>query len=164
MSYAIRPGTPEDGPAVLEVFNHFVEHSFAAYPRHPLPPGAMNEWIARTRQNKAHVVECDGRIVGFAMLKWVYPLDTFNRAGDVGYFLLPEHTGHGLGSRLLELLETDARELGITTLLASISSRNEQSLAFHESRGFRTVGRWERVGEKLGEVFDIVWMQKDLGN
>lgn len=45
-------------------------------------------------------------------------------------------------------------------LLASISSRNEQSLAFHRKRGFVECGRLRDVGVKFGKSFDVVWMQK----
>jgi len=48
------------------------------------------------------------------------------------------------------------------TPLASVSSRNEASLAFHQRHGFVERGRLCRIGEKLGGTFDIVWLRRDI--
>jgi phosphinothricin acetyltransferase len=64
--------------------------------------------------------------------------------------------------RLLERLAEDARACGCTTLVANVSSRNTASLAFHAARGFAEAGRLHAVGEKFGEKFDLVWLQRDL--
>ncbi len=50
----------------------------------------------------------------------------------------------------------------IRTLLANISSRNGESLAFHCKHGFEEVARLPRIGEKFGETFDVVYMRKDV--
>jgi len=52
--------------------------------------------------------------------------------------------------------------MGITTILASISSLNEGSLAFHQKNGFRECGRFRDIGVKKGRSFDGIWMQRVL--
>jgi phosphinothricin acetyltransferase len=47
-------------------------------------------------------------------------------------------------------------------LLANISSKNMESLTFHKKHGFFECGRMYEVGEKFNELFDVIWMQKDL--
>jgi phosphinothricin acetyltransferase len=81
---------------------------------------------------------------------------------ETGYFISPEHTRKGLGKSLLSTLENEARMVGMDTLLANISSRNQPSLAFHEKLGFRECGRFQRISRKFGQDVDIVWMQKFL--
>jgi phosphinothricin acetyltransferase len=56
----------------------------------------------------------------------------------------------------------EANVKGITVLLASISSKNPASLAFHEKHGFVECGRLHNTGFKFNERFDVVWMEKDL--
>jgi L-amino acid N-acyltransferase YncA len=63
---------------------------------------------------------------------------------------------------VLAHLTEQARRMRVHTLLASISSRNEQSLAFHRKHRFEEVARLPRIGEKFGETFDVVYMQKWL--
>jgi phosphinothricin acetyltransferase len=50
--------------------------------------------------------------------------------------------------------------MGITALLASISSLNPGSLAFHRKKGFQECGRFVDAGRKKGRDFDEVWMQR----
>jgi len=55
-----------------------------------------------------------------------------------------------------------AKAQNIDRILASISSRNPESLAFHRRHGFEDCGRFPQVGHKHGEEFDVVWMSKRL--
>jgi L-amino acid N-acyltransferase YncA len=54
------------------------------------------------------------------------------------------------------------RARDVTTLAAPISSRNEQGIAFHLKHGFVEVGRFHQIGRKMGQLFDVVRMQKML--
>jgi phosphinothricin acetyltransferase len=63
---------------------------------------------------------------------------------------------------LLACLEKGARDKGITTILAGISSLNPGSIEFHRKKGFTECGRFRKVGRKKGHDFDTVWMQKML--
>ena len=103
-----------------------------------------------------------GNTLGFAMLRPHNPMPTFSRTAEVTAFMHPDHTGKGLGKQLLDSLEQGAAEQGIATLLASISSLNPGSIAFHKKNGFVECGRFSNVGKKKGQLFDTVWMQKAL--
>jgi phosphinothricin acetyltransferase len=137
-----------------------VTNSFAAYPADPVGYQFYDRFLNVTRGYPFVVIKDEpGTIVGFAFLHPYEGGPTFRRAAEITYFILPEHTGKGLGTRVLERFKTAARGLGIDTLLANISSRNEDSLSFHRKNGFEECGRFRRVGKKFGEDFDVVWMQ-----
>jgi L-amino acid N-acyltransferase YncA len=101
--------------------------------------------------------------VGFGFMRAHHFADSFQRTAEVTYFILPENTRKGLGTAMLDLFVGEAKQRGIDSLLASISSRNEESIRFHLKNGFQECGRFIRVGRKFGEDFDVVWMQKQLG-
>jgi L-amino acid N-acyltransferase YncA len=61
---------------------------------------------------------------------------------------------------MLNTLISDARKMKIKTVLASISSLNEESIHFHKKHGFLECGRFGSIGRKHGKSFDVVWMQK----
>jgi phosphinothricin acetyltransferase len=103
-----------------------------------------------------------GEAVGFGLLRPYRDAPIFRRSGELTYFILPAETNKGLGSKLLDMLTRDAREMKIDSLVANISSLNEQSLRFHEKHGFRQCGLFESIGIKHGRSFDLVWMQKRL--
>jgi glyoxylase-like metal-dependent hydrolase (beta-lactamase superfamily II)/L-amino acid N-acyltransferase YncA len=162
-NYRIRRAVNEDCDCIVRIFNHYVEHSFAAYPEQPLDRRLFDFLKTIIYGDAFFVVEDAGRdVVGFGFLKKYHPYPAFDRTAEAGYFLLPEHTRRGAGGMLLNRLEEEARELGIDNLLANISARNPQSLAFHEKRGFRQCGRFEKILTKFGQDVDIVWMQKRL--
>jgi L-amino acid N-acyltransferase YncA len=161
--YSIRRAMDADCDSIVRIFNHYVEHSFAAYPEQPLDERLFDFLKTIVYGNAFFVVvsRTDG-IIGFGFLKKYHPYPAFNRTAEVGYFLLPEHTRRGAGGLLLKRLEQEARQLGVDNLLANISAQNPQSIAFHKKQGFRECGRFEKILTKFGQDLDVIWMQKRL--
>jgi len=149
---------------VMAIFNYYVEHGFSAYPESSLPDRFFNKFLEMTAGYPAYVIkiEDDHEIAGFCFLRPYNPFSTFDKTAEITYFIKQNYTGKGLGKAALDKLEIEARNKGIQHLLASISSKNEQSLAFHKKNGFYECGKFRNIGEKKGVTFDIVWMQKDL--
>ncbi|MBP7051502.1 MAG: N-acetyltransferase [Phycisphaerae bacterium] len=163
MDIQLTPITPADGRAVVDLFNHYVLHSFAAFPETPLPEAFFDRLLEATRGLPTVAArDPSGRLLGFALLRPHIPWPTSSHVGEITYFVAPDSTGLGLGSKMLADLETRARAQGIRTILASISSLNEMSLAFHRKHGFEEVGRFRNVVIKRGTPFDAVWMQKNI--
>jgi L-amino acid N-acyltransferase YncA len=162
VEYEVREAREEDASAVVAIFNHFVRTSFAAYPSVEADPEFYARMRAALGDRPVLVALDDDTVVGFAMLKSYHPADTLRRTGELTYFVMPDHTRRGLGTQFLERLTSWAEQHGIDTLLANISSENEQSQAFHRAHGFRDCGRMRRVGRKFGRDFDVVWMQRTL--
>ena len=161
MAYAINPISAADGEAILGIFNHYVENTFAAYPDTKLPCQAFDTLLGLANGLPTGTLkDRNGRVVGFGMLRPHHPLPTFSRTAEVTCFLHPAYTGRGLGQTLLTYLENKAKERGIANILACISSLNPGSIDFHRKNGFVECGRFIKVGEKIGLAFDTVWMQK----
>jgi L-amino acid N-acyltransferase YncA len=151
-----------DREAVIDLFNYYIENSFAAYPEKKVPYGLFDKFLALTEGYPAFTVrdeESDNRIVGFAFLRPYHPLDTFLRAAEITYFFEPSYTGKGIGSKILERIAGEARRKGIDTILANVCSLNDLSLRFHEQHGFAECGRFKRVARKKGQDLDAVWLQ-----
>jgi phosphinothricin acetyltransferase len=154
-----------DREAVIDLFNYYIENSFAAYPEKKVPYGLFDQFLTLTEGYPAFTVrdeEQEDRIVGFAFLRPYHPLSEFQRAAEITYFIEPGYTGHRIGSRILERITGEAKRKGIDTILANVSSLNESSLRFHERHGFEECGRFRRVAKKKGQDLDVVWMQKIL--
>lgn len=152
-----------DRKPVIDIFNHYAENSFAAYAEQKVPYEFYDRLRAMAAGYPAVSMRTqDGEVAGFAFLHPYNPLPAFKRTAEISYFLRPDCTHQGLGRRALEHLVMKAKAMGIDTLLANISSLNEASLAFHRKHGFRECGRFEKVGRKLSNEFDVVWMQKRI--
>jgi L-amino acid N-acyltransferase YncA len=163
LEYSISPISNEDREAIMDIFNHYVENSFAAYPENRLPYQAFDMLLQMANGFPTGTIkDQSGKILGFGMLRTHNPMPTFSRTAEVTYFIHPDYTGKGLGKKLLGFLEKGAVEKGIANILASISSLNPRSIDFHKKNGFVECGRFKNVGRKKGQLFDTVWMQKML--
>jgi len=156
----LRDFEPADTPAVLDIFNRSVRSDFAAFPETGMDETAAERVAAQTLDYAFCVAEVSGVVVGFCLLRPLHPFPNMRIAGEVSYFIRPEFTRCGIGGRMLALLIRRAREKGMKSLVAQISSRNAGSIAFHRKNGFRRCGRIRGAGTKFGKVFDIVLMQK----
>jgi L-amino acid N-acyltransferase YncA len=163
MAYTLEPLAAEHREAVMDIFNHYIEHTLAAFYEQALPYPFFDRWLEAIGTRPACVARTAcGEIVGFGFMRPLHAAPTLNRSAEVVYFLHPSHTRRGMGRMVLERLIAEARQQGIDSLLASISSRNEPSLAFHRKHGFVECGRFQAVGRKRGEDFDVVWMQRRI--
>lgn len=76
--------------------------------------------------------------------------DYYRRPGvaDFGQFAVsPAHQGLGIGSRLIEMVEERARELGMSELAPNTSEQAHDLIAMYEKKGYRIVGhvKWPEV-------------------
>ncbi len=164
-TFVIRESMPEDIQGMLEVFNYYVENSFAAYFETPVGPDFFQTLYDQNGQNRSeyfplYVIEGEGKILGIGALMPYFPFPNFLHTGVLSYFILPEYTRKGLGTGLLDILCQEAQIRKMKALLVNISSKNEASLNFHIKHGFVECGKLKAAGTKFGDYFDIVWLQK----
>jgi phosphinothricin acetyltransferase len=78
--------------------------------------------------------------------------------------------GHGYGRILYEAIETSLRQKGITNLYACIGdpvvedeylTRNSEE--FHRHMGFVKVGEFHKCGYKFHRWYNMIWMEKIIG-
>ena len=161
MEFIIRKPVDDDGRSIVKIFNYFVKNSFAAYPDKRTGSGFFTMVKKMAEGYPFYVVEtAKGKVIGFGLLHAYHRAETMKRTAEISYFILPEYTRQGIGKRLLDMLIKDAGKKGITTIIASIYSKNTQSINFHLKYGFEECGRFKRIGSKFGNDFDMVWMQK----
>jgi len=151
----------EDREPVIDIFNYYVKNSFAAYPETEVPYEAFDMFLHMSKGFPSGTVRNnDGDVIGYGFLRAHNPIPAFSQTAEVTYFINHEYTGQGIGNRLLNYFEKEARKKGITTILASISSLNPGSVNFHTKHGFTECGCFKGVAKKKGQVFDEIWMQK----
>jgi L-amino acid N-acyltransferase YncA/mannose-6-phosphate isomerase-like protein (cupin superfamily) len=163
VTYTLEPMAESHGREIIDIFNHYVRQSFAAYPDQPVPYEFFGRFQQMTQGYPAYVAKvASGQVAGFGFLRPFHLASTLRRTAEATYFLSPQFTKQGIGTALLNRLVEEALPRGIDSIVASISSKNEESIAFHRKNGFRECGRLERAGRKHDQDFDIVWMQRQL--
>lgn len=163
MNYTLRPIQQDDGPPIMDIFNYYIENSFAAYPEQKLPYLFFTNLLKSCEgYPSATVRDKADRVIGFGMLRPYNPFPTFAPTSEITYFLKPETTGQGIGRNLLHYLVTSGRKQGICSVVATISSLNKGSIRFHTRNGFKECGRLKRAGVKKGQPFDVLYFQKEI--
>lgn len=163
MNVHLEPVSTDARAAVVDIFNYYVENSFAAYPESKVPP-ELFDMLLKMSEGYPTVAarDGDGVLLGFGLLRPHNPIPAFSETAEITYFVKPGYTNQGIGSLMLEFLLQGARNRGLSSILAGISSLNEVSINFHKKNGFIECGRFQRIGRKHGQTFDVVWMQKML--
>lgn len=148
---------------VIDIFNYYIENGFAAYPDKKLPYEFFDMFLIITKDYPAVVIKSDNNeIIGFGFIHSYSPFSVFKETAEISYFIKEEATGQGIGKKILEYIESEAKKQNISSILASISSLNEGSINFHAKNGFKECGRFINIGKKFDRYFDVVWMQKIL--
>jgi phosphinothricin acetyltransferase len=146
------------------IFNYYVENSFATYTESPVSPERFEALMSFSAGYPSLVArDSEGEMAGFGLLRPYSPIPAFGRTAELTLFLRRVYTGRGIGTMMLQALEAEAGKINIYSIIATVSSLNEESYRFHLARGFIEQGRLVEIGIRNGCSFDIVLLQKMLG-
>ena len=160
MMPVIRPATIADAPQVRAVWDTMITESTANFSEILKTEEEVLDAI-RTRPLLL-VAEAEGRIMGFATYGQFRANSGYRFTMENTIALLPEAKGRGMGRGLMTGIEDHARAGGAHSMIAGISGKNTDGLAFHAAIGYETVAVVPRSGFKWGEWLDLVLMQKFL--
>lgn len=158
MNYQIREMLPEDGDAVLTIFEEGIAGGNATFDQ-SAPSWAV--WDTNHFKDCRFVaVDENNEIAGWAALKPISNRDCFKGVAEVSIYLTASSQGKGLGKVMLQKLIIESEENGFWMLQSGIFPENIASIRLHEQLGFRTVGHREKIGQMHGVWRDIVLMEK----
>lgn len=159
----IRAACAQDCGALSDIWNPIIRETSLTFN----PVEKSRQDIETLLKDKAKsgdpflVAEQDG-LLGFA---------TYGQfRGGLGYRFTVEHTiilapearGTGIGRQLMEAIEDHARERGMHSMIAGVSSANPGGVHFHARLGYRTIAVLPEVGFKFDRWLDLTLMQKIL--
>ena len=167
----IRNASLADAPRILEIYAWYVEHTVITF-EYDVP--SLEEFEGRMRRTMQKypylVIERDGRVEGYAYAGSFVGRAAYDWACELTIYLDHDARKHGMGRALYEALADRLQAMGILNLYACIGypqaedeylTRN--SARFHEHLGFALVGTFHNCGYKFGRWYDMVWMEKILG-
>lgn len=167
----IRVASPEDAPEILAIYAPYVEKTAITF-EYDIP--SLPEFrgrIERTLKKYPYLVaEQDGEILGYAYTSAFVGRAAYQWAEETTIYLKGNKRKTGLGRKLYRALEDICRARNVLNLNACIGwpeaedtylTRN--SAQFHGHLGYRMVGEFQKCGYKFGRWYNMVWMEKLLG-
>ena len=114
-----------------------------------------NIWLAEYKKygyaRYALIHKADNKVIGFCGVKFEPNiLGPGIGCPDIGYRMLPEYWGQGLGTEAVKACLNYAREeLGLTKIIGEVAQENIASNKLLLKLGFRLTEKYERNGFKL---------------
>ena len=116
------------------------------------------------------VIEQDGKIEGYAYAHAFVGRAAYDWSSELTIYLDHNARKGGLGRRLYEELADRLKKMGILNLYACIGYPQvedeyltKNSAEFHAHLGFELVGTFHNCGYKFDRWYDMVWMEKIIG-
>ena len=144
-----RPATAADASGIAEcvcaAYSHYVE-------RIGKPPGPMlDDYDQVVRKHRAYVIHDGGEIIGALVL-----MDKEDGLLLDNVAVLPTRQGEGIGRRLMEHAESEARRLGHEHLDLYTHQQMTENIALYARSGYEEIDRRTERG------FPRVYMRKRL--
>lgn len=168
----IRDATVNDIESLLSVYAPYVENTAVSF-EYDVP--AIDEFRSRfekiTKKYPYFLAEdSNGEVLGYTYYSEFKDREAYRYSVETTIYLAKEACGRGIGRKLYEVLEKAAKAQNITNMNACIATcRTEdeyltnRSYYFHEKMGYKLVGTFHNSGYKFDKWYDMVWMEKSVG-
>lgn len=176
----IVPARAEDAPALLEIYAPYVRTTAVTFECDVPSVEEFRQRIetisAKYPYIKAVAQDDDGSMVlGYAYVSAFKGRAAYDWSVETSVYVRQDARRAGVGRALYAALERCLRAMGVQNMNACIAAIPESwqganpyltddSVRFHERMGFSLVGRFHSCASKFGEWFDMMWMEKLLGN
>lgn len=165
-SVAVRSAVESDLPALIAIYNWYVENSAATFDLESHDVGDRREWFDQFSAIGPYrllvAVDDVGRLLGFAYSGRFRERAAYRPSIETSVYLKPDAGGRGVGSMLYQQLFAEIRREDLHRCYAVIALPNDASVALHRRFGFEEVGRLREVGFKHGDWWDVAYLEKAL--
>lgn len=167
----IRLATPNDAEALLAIYAPYVRDTAITFEYDVPALPEFRKRIESTLEKYPYLVAGKNGIpTGYAYAGPFHPRAAYQHSAELSIYLSQDSHGQGIGKALYRHLEEILLSQGIYNLEACITCAGEEdpyvpptSPLFHEHLGFRRVGHFTKCGYKFGRWYDMIWMEKLIG-
>lgn len=168
---SIQIASPDDAEALLEIYAPYVTDTAITFEYDVPSVDEFRERIRCTLEKYPYLVaRRAGEIVGYAYAGPLNKRAACNWAVETSLYVRQDCKKQGIGRELYLALEQALALQHIINLNACIACPETEdeyltrnSIRFHEHLGYRFVGEFHRCGYKFSRWYNMVWMEKHLG-
>ena len=167
----IRSVSLNDAEALLNIYAYYVENTAITFEYDVPTLEEFKQRITNTLKKYPYlVVVKEGTILGYAYAGVFKNRAAYDWSAEMTIYLKYDAVKCGLGRMLYEALETEMKKRGFLNLYACIGYPIEEdeyltrnSAEFHAHLGYQTVGEFHKCGYKFGRWYNMIWMEKLIG-
>ena len=167
----LRVATVSDAAELLKIYAPYVTDTAITFEYDVPTLEDFEGRIAHTLEKYPYfVAELNGEIVGYAYASAFHPRAAYGWAAEMSIYVRRDMKRMGLGRTLYDALETALKAQGVLNLNACIACPDvddeyltRNSISFHAHLGYSMVGEFHNCGYKFGRWYNMVWMEKMLG-
>lgn len=166
-----RTATPADAKALLTIYTPYVEQTAITF-EYDVP--TLEEFTSRIQTTLKKfpyiIAEEDNEILGYAYASPFKERAAYGWSVETSIYVKQNQRQKGIGRLLYDRLEGILKKQGILNVNACIGYPQiedeyltQDSVRFHEKLGYSMVGTFHKCGYKFGRWYDMVWMEKFIG-
>lgn len=146
---------------VLEIYTHYVLNTNVTFHAHAFSKDEMRELVFfENPKYKTFVIKSADKINGYVILTQYKKREAYDGTAEVTVYLKPDYIGKGIGSQAVKFIEDVAKKQNIHVLIATICGENSKSINLFVRNGFSKCAHYKEVGEKIGQLLDVMAYQK----
>lgn len=167
----IRVATLADAAELLAIYAPYVEETAITFEYEVPTPEEFQRRMEHTLEKYPYLVAVyQGEIMGYVYAGTFKGRPAYDWCVETSIYIKKDCKRMGIGAKLYEELEKTLKKQNILNLNASIAYAaeeephlNHDSVRFHEKMGYRMVGTFHKCGYKYGRWYDMLWMEKFIG-
>lgn len=172
MEIKLRRACPEDAADLLAIYSPYVKDTAISFETVIPSEQEFRSRIETTLRRYPYIVAfADGQAAGYAYAGPFAHRAAYDWSVETSIYLKQSMKKCGIGRKLHQALEDSLKAQGFLNMCACISVTDHDdpyltnnSFEFHSHLGYRLVGRFLQSGYKFERWYDMVWMEKSLGD
>ena len=168
----IRLANIEDAEDILNIYSYYVLNTAVSFEYDVPIVEEFKERIKKILENYPYYVALiDNKIVGYAYAGSFVGREAYKYSAELTVYIDKDFKKQGIGKLLYQKLEEDLKQKGIRNLYACIGVPVDKadeyldfnSVEFHKHLGFKQVGEFHKCGYKFDRWYNMVWLEKIIG-
>lgn len=162
----------DDAEELLEIYSYYVSETAVSFEYEVPSIDEFKSRILHISEKYPYIkaVDENGCICGYAYANTFKERAAYDWSVETTVYIRKDMRGLGIGKSLYKALEDYLRKMGILNMNACIAVTQKEdkhltngSMYFHQKMGFETVGTFHNSGYKFGTWYDMIWMEKIIG-
>lgn len=168
----IRIASLRDAKALLHIYEYYVKNTAISFEYEVPTIEEFKRRMTNTLKKYPYLTAVkDNEILGYAYAGPFVGRAAYDWSAELTIYLAPKKRKQGIGKKLYKALEEALAESGIQNLYACIGYPEvpdeyltKNSAEFHEHLGYTKAGQFHKCGYKFGRWYDMIWMEKLIGD